>query len=89
MISNLTATIMCLIEETGDRALISVRVGGVGGCKPPLPLPKFWATKIFCAAREILAKPIFTKVSVFQFVSFFSLKEIFFILSLSKCGRAS
>ena len=60
---------MCLIEETSDRAPISVQAGGAGGYQPSLP--KFWATQIFWAAREILAKSIFTKVSMFRFVFLF------------------
>ena len=35
--------------------------GGEGGCSPP----KFWATQIFWAAREIWAKPVFKDVSMF------------------------
>ena len=70
---------------------MSVRAGGAGGCHPPPPLssPEFWETQNFLAAREILAKPIFTQVSVFRFVFFFSLKAIFFILSLSRRGKVS
>ena len=80
---------MCLIEETGDRAPMSVRAGGAGGCRPTLFSPKFWATQIFGAAIEILAKPIFTKVSMFRFVFLF-LWEIFFLFyGLSRRGKAS
>ena len=35
--------------------------GARGGCS----LPKFWATQIFWAAREIWAKPVFKDVSMF------------------------
>ena len=86
MISYLTETIMCLIEKTGDSTHERAGWGELGAATPlPSPsLPKFWATQIFWAATEILAKPIFTKVSMFRFV-FFSFKAIFFlILSLSR-----
>ena len=39
LIWNLSKTLMCLIEETGDIAPISA--GGIGGCQPSLPLPIF------------------------------------------------
>ena len=71
LMRNLSETLMCLIEETGDRALMNVRAGGAGGCQRTLFSPKFWATQIFGAAIEILAKPIFTKVSMFRFVFLF------------------
>ena len=47
--------------------------GGWGSCSPP----KFWATQIFWAAREIWAKPVFKEASVF----FFSKRYIFPILT--------
>ena len=92
MISNLTETIMCLIEETGDST--HERTGrGSWGLPPPPPLPpppKFWATQIFWAAREILAKPIFAKVSMFRLLRLFFLwKRYFFIWSLSRRGKVS
>ena len=75
MISNLTETTMCLIEETGDST--HERTGrGSWGLPPPPPLPPpptFWATQIFWAAREILAKPIFAKVSMFRLLRLFFL----------------
>ena len=83
MVSNLTETIMCLTEETGDST--HERTGreepGAATFLPSPSLPKFWATQIFWAATEILAKPIFTKVSIFHFV-FFSFKAIFFYFKL-------
>ena len=79
MKSNLTETIMCLIEETGDST--PERTGrGEPGAATFLPSPslrKFWATQIFWAATEISAKPIFTKVSMFRFVFFFFQSNIF------------
>ena len=42
---------------------IGVRAGGARGLQPP----KVWATKIFWAAREIWAKPVFKEVSMFFF----------------------
>ena len=79
MVSNLTETIMCLTEETGDSTHERTGRGEPGAATflPSPSLPKFWATQIFWAATEILAKPIFTKVSIFRFV-FFSFKAIFF-----------
>ena len=85
MISNLTETTMCLIEETGDSTHERTGRGSWGLPPPPLPPPpKFWATQIFWAAREILAKPIFAKVSMFRLLRpfFFSLKAIFLYLKL-------
>ena len=38
---------------------IGVRAGG--GCSPP----KFWATQIFWATREIWVKPVFKEASIF------------------------
>ena len=80
MVSNLTETIMCLTEETGDST--HERTGreepGAATFLPSPSLPKFWATQIFWAATEILAKPIFTKVSMFRFVFFFLSKQYFF-----------
>ena len=74
-------------------APMSVRAGGAGGChrRPPLPPPPtFWATQIFWAAREILAKPIFAKVSMFRLLRLFFLwKRYFFIWSLSRRGKVS
>ena len=78
MISNLTETIMCLIEETGDSTHERTGRGSCGLCPPPLSPPKFWETQNFLAAREILAKPIFTQVSVFRFVCFFFESDIFY-----------
>ena len=78
MISNLTETIMCLIEETGDSTHERTGRGSWGLPPPPsLSPPKFWETQNFLAAREILAKPIFTQVSVFRFVFFFE-SDIFY-----------
>ena len=91
MVSNLTETIMCLTEETGDSTHERTGRGEPEAATflPSPSLPKFWATQIFWAATEILAKPIFTKVSIFHFV-FFSFKAIFFfILSLSRRSKVS
>ena len=72
-------------------APMSVRARGSWKLPPPPSpsSPKFRATQIFSAATEILAKPIFTKVSMFRFVFFFFESDIFFILSLSRRGKAS
>ena len=78
MISNLTETIMCLIEETGDSTHERTGRGSYGLPPPPLSPPKFWETQNFLAAREILAKPIFTQVSVFRFVCFFFESDTFY-----------
>ena len=78
---------MSLIEKTGD-STHRCRWSW-GAATPPSPRPlKFWATQIFWAAGEIWADQIFTKVSMFRFV-FFSLKELLFILSLSRRGKAN
>ena len=61
----------------GVKAPISVRAGGSWGL-PTLPPPsQILGNPDFGAAREILAKPIFTKVSMFRFVFLF-LWEIYF-----------
>ena len=67
MLSNLTE-IMCLIEETGDSTHVRTGRGSWG-----LPHPKFWATQIFWAVREILAKPFLQKFPCFA-SSFFYFK---------------
>jgi len=56
--------------------LIGVRTGGAGGgCSPP----KFWATRVFWAAREIWTKPVFKEVSMLFFeeidIFYFNLKS--------------
>ena len=56
---------------------IGVRAGGAGGAAAP---PKFWATQIFGAAKEIWAKPVLKEVSVFLFfeeidIFYFNLKS--------------
>ena len=92
MISTLTETIMSLIEETDDSTHERTGQGELEAAFPPPPSPsppKFRATQIFSAATETLAKPIFTKVSMFRFVFFFFESDIFFILSLSRRGKAS
>ena len=69
-----------LIEKTGDSTHRRTCHWGRGAATPPSPHPsKFWATQIFGAAREIWGNQIFTKVSMFRFVFFFSLKELFYI----------
>ena len=49
---------------------------GRGGCSPP----KFWASQLFWAAKEIWAKPVFKEVSMFLFfeeidIFYFNLKS--------------
>ena len=80
---------MCLIEETGDRALISVRVGGVGGLQTPPSPSQILGNSVFLYSKRNFGKANFYKSFRVSVRFFFSLKEIFFILSLSKCGRAS
>ena len=79
-----------LIEKTGDSTHRRTCRWGWGAATPPSPAPpEFWATKILGAAREIWANQIFTKVFMFRFAFFFFERVIFFILSLSRCGKAS
>ena len=60
-----------------SHTLIGVRAGGAGGAAAP---PKFWATQIFWAAKEIWAKPVLKEVSMFLFfeeidIFYFNLKS--------------
>ena len=84
---------MSLIEETDDSTHERTGQGELEAAFPPPPPspspPKFRATQIFSAATETLEKPIFTKAFVFRFVFFFFESDIFFILSLSRRGKAS
>ena len=56
----------CRIQRLNKKTaiVIGVRAGGAGGAAAP---PKFWATQIFWAEREIWAKPVFKEVSMFVF----------------------
>ena len=54
--------------------------GGGGGWVGAAAPPKFWATQIFWAAKEIWAKPVLKKVSMFLFfeeidIFYFNLKS--------------
>ena len=83
MISNLTETIMCLIEETGDSTHERTGRGSWGLPPPPLPPPpKFWATQIFLGSKRNFGKTNFYKSFHVSFRLFFSLKAIFFYLKL-------
>ena len=74
MISNLTETTMCLIEETGDST--HERTGRGSWGLPPSPLPPPGRQlRFFWAAREILEKPIFAKVSMFRLLRLFFFYE--------------
>ena len=69
-------------------APIGVRAIGAGGCNNNPPPQILGNSDILgIAAREIWAKPIFTKLCMFGF--FFPLKELFFILSLSRRCKGS
>ena len=70
-------------------APIGVRAIGAGGCNNNPPPPQILGNSdiLGIAAREIWAKPIFTKLCMFGF--FFPLKELFFILSLSRRCKGS
>ena len=74
---------MCLIEKTGDIVPMSVRAIGAGGLQET-PLPPNCI-----AARKNLGKANFYKTFHVSFRLSFSLKELFFILSLSRPGKAS
>ena len=69
MISNLTETTMCLIEETGD--CTHERTGRGSWGLPPPPLPNFGQLRFFGQLDKILAKPIFAKVSMFRLLRLF------------------
>ena len=89
MISNLTETIMCLIEETGDSTHERT---GRGSCglppPPPFPLLSFGKLRIFWQQEKFWQNQFLHKFPCFV-LSFFSLKAIFFILSLSRRGKVS
>ena len=74
MISNLMETTMCLIEETGDSTHERTGLGNWGLPPSPLP-PPGRQLRFFWAVREILAKPIFAKVSMFRLLRLFFFYE--------------
>ena len=72
MISNLTETTMCLIEETGDSTHERTGRGSWGLPPPPLPPPpKFWATQIFLGSKRNFGKTNFCKSFHVSFTSSF------------------
>ena len=83
LIWNLSKTLMCLIEETGDIAPISA--GGIGGCQPSLPLPNFGRLRFF-GQQEKFGKANFYKNFHVSFRLSFFFKETLFLIS-SLCGR--
>ena len=69
---------ICCHKDVAYCAVLHRRTGrgGWGGCSPP----KFWATQIFWAAKEICAKPVLKEVSMFLFfeeidIFYFNLKS--------------
>ena len=86
LIWNLSKTLMCLIEETGDIAPISA--GGIGDCQPSLPLPNFGRLRFF-GQQEKFGKANFYKNFHVSFRLFFLWKRCFLILSLCGRGKAS
>ena len=69
---------MCLIEETNDRAPISVGAGGAGGCQPSLP--QILGNSDLLGSKRNFGKVNFYKSFHVSFRLSFSLKDIFFIL---------
>ena len=85
LIWNLSKTLMCLIEETGDIAPISA--GGIGDCQPSLPL---LGDLDFLGSKRNFGKANFYKNFHVSFrLSFFFKETLFLILSLCGRGKAS
>ena len=77
LIWNLSETLMCLIEETGDIAPISA--GGIGGCQPPSP-SQILGNSDFLGSKRNFGKANFYKnfyVS-FRLSFFFFYRDSFF-----------
>ena len=79
MISNLTETIMCLIEETGDSTHERTGRGELGAATflPSPSLPKFWATQVFLGSNRNFGKTNFYKSFHVSFRLFFFQSNIF------------
>ena len=81
-----------LTEKKGDSTHRGTCHWGWGAATPPPPPPappNFEQLRFLGATRKIWADQILTKVSMFRFVFFFFERVIFFILSLSRRGKAS
>ena len=68
---------MCLIKETGDRAPISLRAGGAGGCQPSLP-QNFGQLKSFGQQEKFWQSQFLQKFPCFV-SSFFFFERYFFV----------
>ena len=77
------------MKKKGDSTHRRTCHWGWGLQQQPPPPPQILGNSdiLGIAAREIWAKPIFTKLCMFGF--FFPLKELFFILSLSRRCKGS
>ena len=88
MISNLTETLMCLIEETGDNTHKRTGRGSWEAFNPsPLRLPNFKQLRFFGQQKKF-GNANFYKSFHVSFCLFFSFKETFISLNLSRRGKA-
>ena len=69
LIWNLSKTLMCLIEETGDIAPISA--GGIGDCQPSLPLQNFGRLRFFGQQEKFWQSQFLQKFPCFVSSFFF------------------
>ena len=76
---NLSETLMCLIEETGDRAPISVRAGGSWGLPTRPPPSQIFGNSDFWGSKRNFGKANFYQSFHVSFRLSFSLRDIFFI----------
>ena len=88
MISNLTETLMCLIEETGDSTHKRTGRGSWEAVNPsPLRLP-ILSNSDFAGSKRNFGNANFYKSFHVSFCLFFSFKETFISLNLSRRGKA-
>ena len=80
---------MCLIEETGDRAPISVRAGGSWGLPTRPPPSQIFGNSDFWGSKRNFGKANFYQSFHVSFRLSFSLRDIFLFFVLSRRGEAS